>query len=51
MQIVDSNKRPADMARITTPQLADKFIDEQVKAIKEQVKDKIIIDEIANILR
>ena len=35
----DSNKRPDDMARITTPELANAFIDEQIKAIKEQVGD------------
>ena len=34
-----SNVRPADMERITTRELADKFIDEQIKAIKEQVGD------------
>ena len=31
------NKRPDDMARITTPELAEAFIDEQVAAIREQV--------------
>lgn len=30
-------KRPDDMARINTPELANKFIDEQVKLIKDQV--------------
>ena len=35
----DSNKRPDDMARITTPELANAFIDEQIKAIREQVGD------------
>ena len=35
----DSNKRPDDMVRITTPELANAFIDEQIKAIKEQVGD------------
>ena len=35
----DSNKRPDEMVRITTPELANAFIDEQIKAIKEQVGD------------
>ena len=35
----DSSKRPDDMVRITTPELANAFIDEQIKAIKEQVGD------------
>lgn len=43
MQITDSNKRPDDMERISTPALADKFIEEQVKAIKNQVKDKKVL--------
>lgn len=33
-------RRPADMERITTPELAKAFIDEQVALIKEQVGDK-----------
>ncbi len=36
---MDTNKRPDDMARITTPELAQAFIDEQIKDIREQVKD------------
>ena len=36
---MDSNVRPADMARITTPELAQAFIDEQVVALKEQIGD------------
>lgn len=35
----NSNVRPETMERITTPELAEKFIDEQVAAIREQVKD------------
>ena len=31
---MSSNVRPDSMARITTKELADKFIDEQVAAIK-----------------
>ena len=36
---MDPNKRPDDMVRITTPELAQAFIDEQVAAIREQVGD------------
>ena len=35
----NSNKRPETMERITTPELAQGFIDEQVKALQEQVGD------------
>ena len=34
-----SNVRPADMARINTPELAEKFIAEQIALIREQVGD------------
>lgn len=34
-----SNTRPADMERITTPELADAFIAEAVKAVRAQVGD------------
>ncbi|MBQ7405191.1 MAG: hypothetical protein IJV90_02075, partial [Candidatus Methanomethylophilaceae archaeon] len=37
------NKRPDDMVRITTPELAEKFIEEQVAAIREQVGDKKVL--------
>ena len=37
------NKRPDDMVRITTPELAEKFIEEQVVAIREQVGDKKVL--------
>ena len=40
---MDSNKRPDSMERITTKALADAFIAEQVKAIKEQVGDKKVL--------
>ena len=33
------NKRPENMERITTPELAQQFIDEQIKALKEQIGD------------
>ena len=36
-------RRPADMERITTPELAQIFIEEQVKLIKEQVGDKKVL--------
>ena len=37
------NVRPDSMQRITTPELAKQFIDEQVKEIREQVKDKKVL--------
>ena len=37
---MDSNKRPETMERITTPELAAAFIDEQVAAVRAQVGDK-----------
>lgn len=40
---MQGNIRPTDMKRITTPELADKFINEQVKAIREQVGDKKVL--------
>lgn len=41
---MDSNKRPDNMKRITTKELADKFIDEQISLIKEQVgNDKVLL--------
>ncbi len=40
---MDSNKRPDTMVRITTKELADAFIDEQVKAVREQVGDKKVL--------
>ncbi len=36
---MDTNVRPESMARITTVELAKAFIDEQVKLVREQVKD------------
>ena len=36
-------KRPDDMVRITTPELAQKFIDEQIEAIRKQVGDKKVL--------
>ena len=40
---MDPNKRPDDMVRITTPELAQAFIDEQVTAIHEQIGDKKVL--------
>lgn len=37
---MDLNKRPDDMVRITTPELAQAFIAEQVAACREQIGDK-----------
>ena len=37
------NKRPDDMIRITTLELANAFIEEQVAAIREQVGDKKVL--------
>ena len=38
-----TDRRPDDMIRITTPELADAFIAEQVKDIREQVGDKKVL--------
>ncbi len=40
---MDSNVRPENMARITTPELANAFIDEQVALVREQVGDKKVL--------
>lgn len=40
---MDSNKRPDSMERITTPELANKFIDEQVEKVRAQVGDKKVL--------
>ncbi len=40
---MDSNKRPESMARITTKELADAFIAEQVEAVRAQVGDKKVL--------
>ena len=36
-------RRPDDMVRITTPELADTFIEEQIALVKEQVGDKKVL--------
>ena len=38
-----ADRRPDDMVRITTFELADAFIEEQVKALREQVQDKKVL--------
>ena len=40
---MDSNKRPENMVRITTKELADAFIEEQVALVREQVGDKKVL--------
>ncbi len=41
--MMDNNKRPDNMKRINTPELAKAFIDEQVLAIRKQVGDKKVL--------
>ena len=40
---MDSNKRPDTMARITTKELADAFIEEQVALVREQVGERKVL--------
>ena len=40
---MDTNKRPDDMLRITTKELAYAFIEEQVKQVRAQVGDKKVL--------
>ena len=40
---MDSNKRPDSMARITTKEQADAFINEQIDAVRKQVGDKKVL--------
>ena len=40
---MDLNKRPETMARITTPELANAFIAEQIALVREQVGDKKVL--------
>ena len=40
---MNPNVRPESMARITNFELANAFIDEQVKAVREQVGDKKVL--------
>ena len=38
-----AERRPDDMVRITTPELADAFIDEQIKELRAQIGDKKVL--------
>ena len=40
---MDPNKRPDDMERITTPELAQAFIDEKIEEIRAQVGEKNVL--------
>ncbi|MBQ2754198.1 MAG: glutamine-hydrolyzing GMP synthase [Clostridia bacterium] len=40
---MDSNVRPQDMKRIDSPELANKFIDEQIEIVRKQVGDKKVL--------
>ena len=40
---MENNKRPDDMERITTAELAEAFIAVQVEQIQAQVKDKKVL--------
>ena len=40
---MEKNVRPESMKRITTPELANAFIDEQVKEIQAQVGDRKVL--------
>ena len=40
---MENNKRPENMARINTKELAQKFIEEQISKIKQQVGDKKVL--------
>ena len=37
------DRRPDDMVRITTTELANQFIEEQITALREQIKDKKVL--------
>ena len=40
---MENNKRPENMVRITTPALAEAFIEEQLAALREQIGDKKVL--------
>lgn len=40
---MENNKRPKNMERITTPELAKVFIDEQLKLLREQIGDRKVL--------
>ena len=41
--MVQGNKRPDNMERITTPALAQAFIEEQITALREQIGDNKVL--------
>ena len=43
VESMDQNKRPETMERITTPELAQAFIEEQIAALKSQIGDKKVL--------
>ena len=40
---MDTNKRPESMQRITTPELANAFIEQQIPALRAQIGDKKVL--------
>ena len=40
---MENNRRPESMQRITTPELAQAFIDEQIVALREQIGDQKVL--------
>ena len=40
---MDPNKRPESMERVTTPALAQRFIDEQISALRTQIGEKKVL--------
>ena len=40
---MENNVRPASLTRITTPDLAERFIREQLAALKAQIGDKRVL--------
>ena len=40
---MNENKRPESMKRITTPELADAFIETQLRELREQIGDKKVL--------
>ena len=43
LEMILPNKRPDDMVRITTLELAEAFIEEQVALLREQIQDKKVL--------
>ena len=40
---MSDNKRPESMKRITTPKLAEEFIEEQLQVLKKQIGDQKVL--------